>query len=125
MKLQHHWCAEQKDATFVCRGRFRHVYSADIKRQSESCEFIKKQECAISWNTRVTTKIFKPKTSVTQTAEIIYTSHDAQPHKKYINVKKKYKSLSHGTEDVRLKNKVSYFNKAPLIIWIYSIYICI
>lgn len=45
----------------LCVGaRFHHVYSADIKRQSESCEFINKQECAISWNTRVTTKIIKP-----------------------------------------------------------------
>lgn len=87
MRLQHLWRAEQKDASLCVGARFRHVYSADIKRQSGSCEFIKKQECAISWNTRVTTKIFKPKTSVTQTAEIIYTSHDAQPYKNYINVK--------------------------------------
>lgn len=78
----------------LCVGaRFRHIYSGDMKRQSESWEFIKKQECAISWNIRVTTKIFKLKTS-TQTAEIIYTSHDAQPHKNYTNIKKK-KNRSH------------------------------
>lgn len=74
--------SQNKKMPRLCVGAlFRHVYSADIKRQSESWEFIKRKECALSWNTRVTTKIFKPKASETQAAEIIYTSHDAQPHK--------------------------------------------